>query len=300
MRKPKFYYYNKEICKQASLEYKNRRDFYKFNSAAANAALINGWIDEFFPPLKNHYGYWTYETCKKEALKYHSKKEFKENCETAYKVVLRKKWFELIEHFKILGNHKKRLIYAQEFSDNCVYIGLTYNINKRCKNHLTRKKETVYKHMVKTKLQPTLKILTDFFYIEDAIKNEQKWIEIYKNNGWNILNIAKAGGVGGNIIKWDTEALIKESSKYNNKKEFREKSYNAYCAVHRNKVSKDVMYNMKSVYHTVGQFTLDNQFIKSYETTGFASKETGIKQSSISSCCNKKYKSAGGFLWKYL
>lgn len=156
MRKPKFYYYNKEICKQASLEYKNRRDFYKHNSAAANAALINGWIDEFFPPLKNHSGYWTYDTCKEESLKYQTKKEF------------------------------------------------------------------------------------------------------------------------------------------------REKSYSAYCAIHRLKISKDVINNMKSSYRTVGQFTLDNIFIKCYDTTGLASKETGIKQSSISLCCNKKYKSAGGFIWKYL
>lgn len=300
MRKPKFYYYNKEICKQASLEYKNRRDFYKYNCAAANAALINGWIDEFFPPLKNYSGYWTYDTCKEEALKYQTKKEFKEKCETAYKVVLRKKWFKLIEHFKMLGNHKKRLIYAQEFSDNCVYIGLTYDINKRCKNHLTQKKEMVYKHMNKTKLQPTLKILTDYLNIDDAIKGEEEWIETYKNNGWRVLNIAKAGGIGGNTKKWDINTLITESSKYKNKKEFREKSYSAYCAVHRLKISKDVIYNMKNSYRTVGQFTLDNKFIKCYETTGFASKETGIKQSSISLCCNKKYKSAGGFIWKYL
>ena len=40
---------------------------------------------------------------------------------------------------------KYRCIYAVEFPDNSVYIGLTYNFENRKKQHLTNSKSTVYK-----------------------------------------------------------------------------------------------------------------------------------------------------------
>ena len=30
-----------------------------------------------------------------------------------------------------------------------------------------------------------------------------------------------------------------------------------------------------------------------------AGKDTGVEHSNINRCCNGKYKSAGGFVWKY-
>lgn len=46
---------------------------------------------------------------------------------------------------------------------------------------------------------------------------------------------------------------------------------------------------------------LDNNIINIYPSLTYASKLTGIKSSNISACClNKpKYKTAGGYIWKY-
>lgn len=49
----------------------------------------------------------------------------------------------------------------------------------------------------------------------------------------------------------------------------------------------------------VVQYTLDGQFVAEYESTVNAQSKTGINQSSISKCCNNKFKTAGGFIWKY-
>lgn len=51
----------------------------------------------------------------------------------------------------------------------------------------------------------------------------------------------------------------------------------------------------------VEQYSLDGEFIASYESTTAAQKATGVNQSNISQCCKKKkgFKTAGGFVWKY-
>ncbi len=47
------------------------------------------------------------------------------------------------------------------------------------------------------------------------------------------------------------------------------------------------------------QFTLNGEFVKEYPSTCEASRQTKINQGNISQCCNGKYKSCGGYLWKY-
>lgn len=48
------------------------------------------------------------------------------------------------------------------------------------------------------------------------------------------------------------------------------------------------------------QFTKSGNFVAEYESTMDAQRKTGIHNQSISACClGKKYKSAGGYIWKY-
>ena len=47
------------------------------------------------------------------------------------------------------------------------------------------------------------------------------------------------------------------------------------------------------------QYDSDGNIIKEYESQNQASRETNISQSDISSCCNGKQKTAGGFTWKF-
>lgn len=49
----------------------------------------------------------------------------------------------------------------------------------------------------------------------------------------------------------------------------------------------------------VKQYSLDGIFIKQFEYIKDAAKELNIDDSSISACCRKKRKTAGGYIWKY-
>lgn len=299
MRKPKFYYFEKDICYQTSLLCKSRREFYIKYNAAYKAAKINGWLDDFLPSLIKEKDYWTYDRCKEESLKYLTKKSFKENSETAYKKILKNKWDnDLLKHMKVLGNFKKRLIYAQEFPDNSVYIGLTYNIKKRSKNHLKIKKETVFKYMEISNLEPTLKILTDFLPLEEAILKEKEYVELYKKNKWNVLNVSKTGGIGRQTTKWNIDVIMSEAKKYNSKSEFKRNSYNAYCAMYKYKCQDMVCSHMINNQKEVYQFMLNGDFIGKYSSINDAHKKTGVRYSTIYNCLNEKYKTGCGFVWK--
>ena len=49
----------------------------------------------------------------------------------------------------------------------------------------------------------------------------------------------------------------------------------------------------KNSAKTVYQYTLEGEFIQQFESGYEAERQLNIKQSSISNCCNGKYKSAG-------
>lgn len=67
---------------------------------------------------------------------------------------------------------------------------------------------------------------------------------------------------------------------------------------HNELVSKAQL-NQKSTSKPVLQYTLDMVFVAEYPSQQEASRQTGICNVSISSCCLGKQKSAGGFIWRY-
>ena len=47
------------------------------------------------------------------------------------------------------------------------------------------------------------------------------------------------------------------------------------------------------------QFSKDGEFIAEYPSIKEAERQTGCYHGNICNCCKGKYKSAGGFIWKY-
>jgi hypothetical protein len=50
---------------------------------------------------------------------------------------------------------------------------------------------------------------------------------------------------------------------------------------------------------SVNQYDLDMNFIKNHNSVKDASQSTGLLPSVISACCKGKFKTSGGFIWKY-
>ena len=55
----------------------------------------------------------------------------------------------------------------------------------------------------------------------------------------------------------------------------------------------------KALSKKILQFTKSGEFIREWPSAIEASRQLVISQGNICSCCNGKYKSAGGYVWKY-
>jgi predicted GIY-YIG superfamily endonuclease len=227
-------YWTFERCKEEALKYDNKTNFILYSNGAYYAARKHGWLDEicshmvFIIRPKN---YWTFERCKEEALKYDTRKELLTNNNCAYNAIIRNKWSVILfSHMKTLGNKNSRMIYGAIFSDNSVYIGLTYNFQERKRNHLTDINSSVYKYIKEKNIKPNFIKLTDYINVEKAQSLEIYFVNKYKSEGWNILNKAKAGILGGPERYWTFERCKEESLKYKTIKDFRINSYQAYSS----------------------------------------------------------------------
>lgn len=182
---------------------------------------------------------WTKELLLEESKKYKNRTEFARKSNSAYKYSLK---LGLLDKMTWLSNYKnddkKRCVYVYEDNNNKVaYIGLTIDKERRHKEHSTGKfsinkssNSPVYKYFTSIgKSVPEPKYLENNLTILESQEKEKYWVEVYKNNGYELLNKAKVG-VGCSSIglhfKWTDETVIEESRKYTNRKDF--KKYSPY------------------------------------------------------------------------
>ena len=95
----------------------------------------------------------------------------------------------------------------------------------------------------------------------------------------------------------------KDENKLNNRVdnlEWCDHPYNANYGT-RNQRIKEKLKNNPNYYIPVSCYTLDNKYVKDYESAVAAGNDIGISPSLITACCRlyKSHASAGGFKWKY-
>jgi hypothetical protein len=153
---------------------------------------------------------------------------------------------DITSHMTPLDNLSKRLVYVYEFYDEnntplSAYIGLTYNSEKRKEQHIKgvdiygkEKISAVTKFM---RENPTYKNkykeLTDYIDANDAIKMEKYWEEKYFNDGWDILNVATTGSLGGRY-NYSNKNLISKALECDTYRDLQKKySSTIYSALRR-------------------------------------------------------------------
>jgi len=226
-------------CKNEALKYSNRSDFVRYSCSAYHRALKDGFLDQICAHMTSHwkpYRYWSFDQCQEEALKYKTKVEFKTKNSSAYSLCQKRGWIPRIcSHMAPIGNAYKRLVYAYEFPNKVVYVGLTSDKERRQIQHSQYRKSPVYKYSQKTKLTAVYKPISKTYILaERAQKLEDKTIRIYKKEGWYVLNSMKAGALGWSEKKWTFESCKKEALKYKTRGEFGDNSPGAYAAVLEN------------------------------------------------------------------
>ena len=218
--------WNLEICKKEATKYKTRGEFRSKSNSSYSQCVKNKWLDivcsHMTSPIKPK-KYWNLERCKKEALKYKTRSEFSKAKGCAYRYALLNGFIDdICGHMITVGNFKKRCVYAYEFENNFVYVGLTHDMNERWSRRINDKKDSVTIFIKKTKLKPKVIKLTDYIDKDNASKLEGDYLNEYIKNGWNVLNKVKTGSLGGSVITvWTKDECKKEALKYKNLLHFR-------------------------------------------------------------------------------
>lgn len=216
----KFKYTIQDILKNAK-KYNNRRDWKKFSpgmyelARPRNRNILDKATQHMARLPNNVVKKWTVQAIIKDAKKYQYKSDWYRNSNSAYNASKARRCFkEAIKHMTPLGNIMKRCVYSIKIKGKkIIYIGLTYNYKKRISSHLRTKR---FKFFInKYGIQSIIpKKITGYESLGEAIYNEKKFENKYKKEGYKILNIAKTGGIGGGLVKWNKEAVIISAKKF--------------------------------------------------------------------------------------
>jgi predicted GIY-YIG superfamily endonuclease len=152
---------------------------------------------------------WTFENCEERAQKYKRKIDFLKNDRLVYNAAYKKKWLiKICNHMEISGDKFNRCIYSYEFSDKTVYIGLTSNFNIRNIQHFNKSNKNnsvVKQYYNQIGILTVHKQLTDYIDYSDASKLEGEYLNLYKKDGWKILNKSKTGSLGASNLIYTKE-----------------------------------------------------------------------------------------------
>lgn len=180
---------------------------------------------------------WNKKTIEIEALKYKSKMEFRDKSNTAYKTAHKLGIIDKVcFHMMSQGTLYKRFVYIYQFSDNSVYVGITLNKIKRHSQHIRFgicKNRTILKYKV-SKLLPA----------QDALVLEQKMVDLFKDNNYNVLNKAKCTSLGSVCLIWTKDKVLKVAKLCKTKNEFWIKYNSAANSAKRQGFYKDVTLHM--------------------------------------------------------
>lgn len=176
---------------------------------------------------------YSYDDLKKIASKYNTVPDFRKNDNAAYQAAYYRGILgDLIKDLERGGNKFKKIIYVYEFPDKSAYVGLTYSMKQRDKDHMSNPNSQVFRKYQELKQKPELKTLSTFVPWSEASKLETEFEQKYRKDGWNILNVAKTGGLGG-AFQISDDYVRAEAAKYNSLKDFRNQSNSAYRAAYK-------------------------------------------------------------------
>ena len=220
--------YTYEICKELASKYNSRADFQIGCSGAYSQAARNGWLDDFtFNESKIK---WNKELILTECNKYKTNTNLFNNNKHAYDAYLRYKRKGLISddeinwdvRIKSQGDENEYIhsVYVYDFGNNVAYVGRTINPKNRDRQHRRphhahgRKMiGSVLKYSMESGIEiPEMKLLETDLNMQESCRQENFWLNEYKNRGYTMLNTGVTGefvgSIGGFKNKWTKEKVI--------------------------------------------------------------------------------------------
>lgn len=189
------------------------------------------------------------------------------------------------------------------------YVGQTIQpLKNRLKKHLTAKDKSHRVNWLKslrTKgLEPNITLICETDNIQTSNELEQYYINKFKNNGYNLVNMTN-GGDGSIGFKHSEES--KNKMKIYAKKRVKNLDYLNTLSqkgkqIWENKTELERKNNIlnQPKRKDIGQFNLNNELIKKYISLREIERELGYFRANIVPCIKGDFKQAYGFIWKYL
>lgn len=210
------------------------------------------------------------------------------------------------------------IIYALLDNSGIRYIGVTsHTLEKRLKEHLREKSsKNSYKinWIKKYKNEVKISLLFEGLTEEEAYKKEIELIKIYRENGFDLVNQSSGGEHSSSGVKRSDATKEKLSNLRKGKKtstETKQKISNSCKGKnlgnkgrtgqpHKKETIEKMKLASSSKRKKVFQFSINDKFLKEFESMSEASRQTNVAVSSICSCISGHpyYKTAGGFKWK--
>ena len=69
--------------------------------------------------------------------------------------------------------------------------------------------------------------------------------------------------------------------------------------INKGKIPANLEDNHKSIQKQVDQFDLNGEYLATYDSIRIAARENHANEAAIGNCCNGRYKTAGGYIWKF-
>ena len=244
------YWNNKENCIVEAKKYNTITELQKHCYGCYMGLKRNDWLYEVFPLKNKAVGYWNnLDNLIKEASKYKTKKEFRKHCKSGYNAALRNNYITYLDDNLFIKEDKRfneeknknHLIYVYEIKDyNTCYVGQTINLHERDMSHRRGRKHSdgritydgLYMFCKHKNINIPSPIIKEYeLNAKESLIKEDDWLNFYKENGWNVLNIAKtgefSGSIGSNKI-WTYERCKEFCKNYLYKNELRKANYQCY------------------------------------------------------------------------
>lgn len=192
-------------------------------------------------------------------------------------------------HMRSLGNLRRRCVYVIAVNATVeAYIGLTLNIEKRVRQHATRRE------VISRAEGFSVAMVCDYVEVTAAQAIEAATVDAMRADGWVVLNVARAGSAGApRERKWTLGACVAEASKYTRRIDFEAGSSGAYAAVLLNGWSGVAMAHMPIIdYKARGEAR--RKWTRDICAAAAAKHQT---RSAFQRDCNGAYQAALKFGW---
>lgn len=229
---------------------------------------------------KIEHGFWTEEVVTQRAKPFKHKRDWIKGDYQSYTAAQRLGIVDRVSrHMVPLGNTHKRCLYSIEVvGQNLIYIGLTYDFDRRMRDHMKTKR---FRDLIEKYGEGCIDRvqLTDYIDKDEAAAQEGLLVEKFRQKGYQLLNSQKTGSLGGNIVKWTKEAIFEDAQRYKRVIDWINAPGSAYpaasamgiigeCTAHMQRLIKAPgSYTKQDIINAAAQFNQISEWVKQDQRT---------------------------------